>query len=132
MYKRQRMNTVAKPKQFLELNGKPIIIYTIELFDNLLNIDGIVVVCIEDWIPYMYKLINKFGITKVVEVVPGGETGQDSIYNGLVCATRYYSDDSVAVSYTHLDVYKRQPIYSLSRFLSCLFLEVYAFLSHAF
>ena len=66
----KRMNTVAKPKQFLELNGKPIIIYTIELFDNLLNIDGIVVVCIEDWIPYMYKLINKFGITKVVEVVP--------------------------------------------------------------
>ena len=93
----KRMNTVAKPKQFLELNGKPIIIYTIELFDNLLNIDGIVVVCIEDWIPYMSKLINKFGITKVVEVVPGGETGQDSIYNGLVCATRYYSDDSVVL-----------------------------------
>ena len=38
-----RMNTVAKPKQFLELKGKPIIIYTIEIFANLPEIDGIVV-----------------------------------------------------------------------------------------
>lgn len=91
------MNTVAKPKQFLELNGKPIIIYTIEMFDNLSDIDGIVVVCIEDWIPYMHKLINKFGIAKVVEVVPGGATGQDSIYNGLLCAARRYLDDSVVL-----------------------------------
>jgi len=93
----KRMNTVTKPKQFLELNGKPIIIYTIELFDNLPDIDGIIVVCIEDWIPYMHKLINKFGVTKVVKVVPGGATGQDSIYNGLACASRLYSDDSVVL-----------------------------------
>lgn len=93
----KRMNTVAKPKQFLELNGKPIIIYTIELFDNLPDIDGIVVVCIEDWIPYMHKLIKKYGITKVVAVVPGGTTGQDSIYNGLICANQHYMDDSVVL-----------------------------------
>lgn len=93
----RRMNTVAKPKQFLELNGKPIIVYTIELFDNLPDIDGIVVVCIESWIPYMHKLINKFGITKVMEVVSGGTTGQDSIYNGLACAARHFSDDSVVL-----------------------------------
>lgn len=93
----KRMNTVAKPKQFLELNGKPIIIYTIELFDNLPDIDGIVVVCIESWIPYMRKLISKFGITKVKEVVPGGVTGQDSIYNGLAFAAKHYPDDSVVL-----------------------------------
>ena len=93
----KRMNTVAKPKQFLELNGKPIIIYTIEQFDNLPDIDGIIVVCIEEWIPYMRKLITKFGITKVTEVVPGGATGQDSIYNGLVCASQLYPDDSVVL-----------------------------------
>lgn len=39
----KRMNSVAKPKQFLELNGKPIIVYTLEVFDNLLDIDGIIV-----------------------------------------------------------------------------------------
>lgn len=47
----KRMNTVAKPKQFLELNGKPIIVYTLEIFDNLPEIDGIIVVCIKEWIP---------------------------------------------------------------------------------
>ena len=45
-----RMHTKSRPKQFLELNGKPIIIYTIELFDNHPDIDGIFVVCLESWI----------------------------------------------------------------------------------
>lgn len=81
-----RMNTKSKPKQFLDLNGKPIIIYTIELFDNHPQIDGIVVVCIESWIPYLKKMIHKFEITKVVRIVPGGNSGQESIYNGLCAA----------------------------------------------
>ena len=45
----QRMNTKTRPKQFLELYGKPIILYTIEAFENHPAIDGIVVVCLEDW-----------------------------------------------------------------------------------
>ena len=81
-----RMNTKSKPKQFLDLNGKPIIIYTIELFDNHPQIDGIVVVCIESWIPYLKKMIRKFEITKVVRIVSGGNSGQESIYNGLCAA----------------------------------------------
>lgn len=81
-----RMNTKSKPKQFLDLNGKPIIIYTVELFDNHPQIDGIVVVCIESWIPYLKKMIRKFEITKVVRIVPGGNSGQESIYNGLCAA----------------------------------------------
>ena len=51
----KRMNTVSRPKQFLELNGKPVIIYTLELFDNHPQIDGVVVVCIEDWLPFLEK-----------------------------------------------------------------------------
>ena len=81
-----RMNTKSKPKQFLDLNGKPIIIYTIELFDNHSQIDGIVVACIESWIPYLKEMIRKFEITKVVRIVPGGNSGQESIYNGLCAA----------------------------------------------
>ena len=92
-----RMNTVSRPKQFLELRGKPIIIYTLELFDNHPDIDGIVVVCLEPWIPFLQKQIKKFEISKVVEVVPGGKTGQESIYNGLASAARHYEDDSVAL-----------------------------------
>ena len=81
-----RMHTKSRPKQFLEYNGKPIIIYTLELFDNHPQIDSIVVSCIESWIPFLEKMLKKFEITKVQRIVPGGETGQDSIYNGLSAA----------------------------------------------
>ena len=93
----KRMNTVARPKQFLELNGKPIIIYTLELFDNHPQIDGIVVVCIEPWIPFLQKMLKKFEINKVVEVVSGGNTGQDSIYNGLASAAQHFPKDSIVL-----------------------------------
>lgn len=90
----KRMNTVAKPKQFLELRGKPIIIYTLELFDNHPMIDGIVVSCIKEWIPYLEKLLKKFCISKIKAIVPGGETGQDSIFNGIEIVHQMFSDNS--------------------------------------
>lgn len=92
-----RMHTKSKPKQFLDLNGKPIIIYTLELFDNHPEIDAIVVACIESWIPYLRKQLNKFEITKVVKIVPGGSTGQDSIYNGLCAAEEYAAGQEATV-----------------------------------
>lgn len=93
----KRMNTVSRPKQFLELNGKPVMIYTLELFDNHPQIDGIVVVCIEPWIPFLEKQLKKFEINKVIKIVPGGETGQDSIFNGLDGAYEIYGSDNVNV-----------------------------------
>lgn len=93
----KRMNTKARPKQFLELYGKPIIIYTLELFDRHPMIDHIVVACIEPWIPYLKELLRKFEIKKVLEIVPGGETGQDSIYNGLEAAARHCDNDSIVL-----------------------------------
>ena len=81
-----RMHTKSRPKQFLDLNGKPIIIYTLELFDNHPQIDAIVISCIESWIPFLEKMLRKFEINKVVKIVPGGDSGQDSIYNGLCAA----------------------------------------------
>ena len=79
----QRMNTKTRPKQFLELYGKPIILYTIEAFENHPAIDGIVVVCLEDWIPFLKKKIAHYDISKVIDLVPGGATGLESIRNGL-------------------------------------------------
>lgn len=87
-----RMNTKSRPKQFLDLNGKPIIIYTIELFDNHPYVDGIVVVCLESWIPFLEKMLKKFEINKVVKVVPGGASGQDSIFKGLCAAEEYVKE----------------------------------------
>ena len=90
----KRMNTRSKPKQFLELNGKPIIIYTTELFDNHPLVDAIVIVCIKEWIPFLNKMLRKFEINKVVAIVEGGESGQASIYNGLCAAELYASDNN--------------------------------------
>lgn len=89
----QRMNTKTLPKQFLELHGKPIIVYTLEVFENHPEIDGIVVVCLEDWIPFLEKKITHYGIDKVLTVVPGGRTGQQSIRNGLHALSNMVGDD---------------------------------------
>ena len=95
-----RMNSKEKPKQFLEMYNKPIIIHTIEYFENHPMIDAIAVVCVEDWIPYFEKLLFKFRIEKVKKVVPGGETGQLSIYNGL-CAAKEIAGDEKSVVLIH-------------------------------
>lgn len=78
-----RMNSRAKPKQFLQLYGKEIIIHTIECFECCKDIDSICVVCKEDWIDYLKMLLVKFSISKVKWIVKGGNNGQRSIYNGL-------------------------------------------------
>ncbi len=96
-----RMNTKSRPKQFLELNGKPIIIYTIELFDNHPEIDGIVVVCIESWIPFLQKMLNKFEIDKVVRIIPGGTTAQESTLKGLYAAEEYAKEDKDTIVLIH-------------------------------
>lgn len=94
----RRMHTTSRPKQFLEYQGKPIIIYTIELFDNHPMIDGVVVACVEEWIPFLNKMLKKFEINKVKKIVPGGETGQESIYKGLVGAKEIsQSDDDIVL-----------------------------------
>ena len=82
----KRMNSRVKPKQFIDVYGKPIIIHTLELFENHPDIDAIAVACLEDWIPYLKDLLEKFNIKKVKKVVPGGASGQESIYNGLKAA----------------------------------------------
>ena len=79
----RRMNSAGKPKQFLELHGKPIIIHTLEHFDQHPEIDAIGVVCIAGWIDYLKDLLIRFHIKKVRWIVPGGETSQESTRAGL-------------------------------------------------
>lgn len=71
------------PKQFLKVHGKEIIVHTLELFEKNSEIDEIYVVCIEEWIPFLEKLIRKFSIAKIIKIISGGKTGQESIYLGL-------------------------------------------------
>lgn len=88
----KRMNTKTLPKQFLEVHGKPVIIYTLEQFENHPEIDQIILVCLESWIDYARKILHKFQITKVAAIVPGGASGQESIFHGLDVAYRRSHD----------------------------------------
>lgn len=93
----QRMNTRAIPKQFLQLYGKPIIIYTLEQFSAHPEIDGIGIVCLEGWQDHLASLIRKFRIEKVSFIVPGGETGQESIFHGVQKFTEIYPNDTIVL-----------------------------------
>ena len=79
----KRMGSAGRPKQFLELHGKPIIIHTLEHFDRHPDIDAIAVVCIAGWIDYLRDQLDRWRIKKVRWIVPGGETSQDSTRAGL-------------------------------------------------
>ena len=85
------------PKQFLEINGKPIIVYTLQLFQYHDKIDKIYLSVLEQYIPYMNMLIEEYHLQKVAQVVPGGETAQDSIYHALKTAESENPQDSIVL-----------------------------------
>ncbi len=93
----KRMNTKDIPKQFLMVHGKPVIIHTIEVFERHPEIDGIVVVCLEDYISYLEELQFRYRLDKIAAIVPGGATGQLSIYNGLKEAAGHYRERDTIV-----------------------------------
>lgn len=79
----QRMRRTGMPKQFLEVFGKPIIIYTLQKFEYCENIDAVVIVCHSSWKDYMESMLQRYGIKKVKTVVSGGKDRQESVLNGL-------------------------------------------------
>lgn len=92
----QRMNTKELPKQFLKLHGKPIIIYTLEKFASHPEIDGIIVACLSGWIEYLKEEIEKYNL-KGIEVIEGGNSGQESIYKTLLKAEEMYPEDTIVL-----------------------------------
>lgn len=95
-----RMHSKDRPKQFLEIYNKPIIVHTIEHFEKNDLINAVVVVCIEDWIDYFKDLVYKFRMEKIRKIVSGGKTGQLSIYNGLRAAEEV-ADGETAIVLVH-------------------------------
>lgn len=85
------------PKQFIEINGKPIIIHTARLFQFHKMIDKIYITTLEDYIPYVEALVEEYHLSKVAAVIPGGESVQESIYNGLIKARQENDADSVVL-----------------------------------
>lgn len=89
------------PKQFLELHGKPIIQYTMEYFENCADIDGIVVACVTEWIDHLKKVVKKAGFEKVMGIVPGGASSQESVYHGISMIRDSRGADEDAVVLLH-------------------------------
>ena len=71
------------PKQFIHVDNKPVIIHTMEAFQKHPSIDAILVVTLDSWKEVLWAYAKQFNISKLKWVVTGGETGQDSIRNGL-------------------------------------------------
>ena len=88
-----RMHSRELPKQFLRIHDRPIMVHTIEHFEKCADVDAVVVVCVAEWMDYFNKLVGQYHLTKVKKVVPGGKTGQLSIYNGLVAAKEIAGED---------------------------------------
>jgi 2-C-methyl-D-erythritol 4-phosphate cytidylyltransferase len=85
------------PKQFINVNDKPIVIYTLESFQRHPDIDAIEVVCLEGWTEIMLAYARQFNITKLKWITLGGETGQESIRNGVFNLEGIASPDDVVV-----------------------------------
>lgn len=95
----QRMRTSGLPKQFLQVYGKPIIIYTIEKFVSCDEIDSIVVVCNPLYLDYMSELISKYPQRKNIGIISGGKNRQGSVQNGIdyILSNGANEDDIVVI-----------------------------------
>ncbi len=86
------------PKQFIEVNGKPLIIHTIEKFECSKEIDGIVVSCIQGvWQDKLKDECKKYGIQKLLGICDGGRTGLESTQNGIKFLSFYNDRDLVLI-----------------------------------
>ena len=85
------------PKQFLTVNEKPVIVYTLEAFERHPEIDAIAVVCIEGWENVLWAYAKQFNITKLKYVAPGGANGQGSIRNGVFELEKHFASDDLVL-----------------------------------
>lgn len=92
-----RFKSEDVPKQFVEVEGKPIIIHTLEKFCRHPMVDQIAIACLESWIDTLKEMLDKYGITKVVSVVKGGSNGHESIHNGLMEIAKDYGKDDIVL-----------------------------------
>ena len=85
----------SRPKQFIELGCKPLIVHCLDIYEQSPNIDAIEIVCHKDWIDHVWKLAEEYKINKLKWVCEGGDTCQDSTRNGIFNLEGKVSDDDV-------------------------------------
>lgn len=85
------------PKQFLTVNEKPVIVYTLEAFQRHADIDAIAVVCISGWESILASYAREYGISKLKHIIPGGDCGQASIRNGVYELEKHYGREDLVL-----------------------------------
>lgn len=86
------------PKQFMPIKNKPLIIYTLEAFQNHPNIDAILVSCLQGWEQIMQAYIKQYNITKVKWIIDGADSSQASIYLAIQELKKHCSlDDTILI-----------------------------------
>lgn len=88
------------PKQFAEVFGKPVIAYTLDIFQQHPQIDAIEIVCVKGYSDLLSGICEKYGITKLIKIVEGGETYQMSVLNGVRGLEGICSDDDIVTIHT--------------------------------
>lgn len=90
-----------RPKQFVEVLDKPVLAYTIEIFEAHSEVDAIEVVCHKSWKAYLVEIIEKYGYKKVKWIADGGDTFQDSVMSGVNnLKDKISGDDYVLIQYS--------------------------------
>lgn len=85
------------PKQFINVYDKPVLIYTLESFQRHPLIDAIEVVCIDGWENVVWAYAKQFSIDKLKWITKGGNTGQESIRNGVYNLEDKCSADDIII-----------------------------------
>lgn len=89
-----------KPKQFVDILGKPVLAYTIDIFQKHTDVDAIEVVCHTEWMDYLKKMLKKYNFTKVKWIINGGNTFQESVINGTnYLKNKVDNEDYVLIQY---------------------------------
>ena len=92
-----RMNSRALPKQFLEIHGRPIIVHTLQHFEDHPDIDAVAVAILPEWRDHFTKLVNRYELAKVRWVVDGGGTGHESRHRALQAVAADFDDDTIVL-----------------------------------
>ena len=85
------------PKQFINVYDKPVLIYTLEGFQRHPQVDAIEVVYIDGWHDIVWAYAKQFNIGKLRWVISGGESGQESIRNGVYFLEDQLSENDIVI-----------------------------------
>ncbi len=85
------------PSQFINVNDKPLLVYSLEAYQMHPAIDDIYIVCLKGWENIVKAYARQYRITKLRGLIPGSTTGAASLKNGIDCIKKMYSPEDIII-----------------------------------